>query len=318
MRKFRLHHHAPEGDHSEHHHEHEHAEHEGQAPSAIVAAMIVTIIFMLVEFVGGWIANSLSLISDASHMLIDVGALLLSLFAIWVARRPSTPTMSFGYHRAEILGALASGLVIWLIAGVLVYEAVIRISAPPEVQGKMVFIIATIGLVANLLSMRFLHSARHHNINVQAAYLHILSDSLGSVGAIIAGLVLWLTDWRLIDPIITIVFAFLMLASSWKLVKEAFSVLMESAPEGMDPEQVKRDLLNITGVQEVHDLHIWTVSTGRLALAVHMITRSKAEPILNSANELLKNRYGILHTTIQVEDPEHFRHEGCYDCTPQG
>ena len=312
-----------------HDHDHTHAHHKhglfghghahlppGAAPAAITRAMIVTIIFMFIELIGGWFANSLALLSDGAHMLTDVGAMLLSLFALWVARKPSTPIMSYGYHRAEILGALVSGLLIWLIAGLLGYEAIARLSSPPEVKGKMVFVVATIGLVANLISMRMLWRAKDANINVRAAYLHLLSDALGSIGAIIAGLVLWLTNWRLVDPIITIFFAALMLISSWKLVKEAIGVLMESVPAGIDPEEVKADLAAISGVTEVHDLHIWAVSSGRLALSVHLIA-GKNGTVLAAARAVMKAKYGIVHTTIQVEDPEHFREEGCYDCHPQ-
>jgi cobalt-zinc-cadmium efflux system protein len=270
---------------------------------------------MGVEFVGGWFANSLALVSDAAHMLTDIGAMLLSLFAIWVARRPVTMAMSFGYHRAEILGALFSGLLIWLISGFLIYEAIVRIQSPPEVHGPIVFVVATIGLLANLVSMWMLHSAKEHNINVRAAYLHLFSDSLGSVGAIIAGVILWLTDWRPIDPIITVVFAILMLASSWSLVKEAVGILMESAPTHIDPFEVNQDLHKIPSVREVHDLHIWTVANGKAALSVHIIS-DQTETVLNQANDLLKERYQIIHTTIQVEHPDRFQSERCYDCTP--
>ena len=309
--------------HSHHAHGHEHDHDSNRSPRAIVKAIAITSTFMVIEFVGGWWANSLALISDASHMLTDVGALLLSLFAIWVSRRPVSSSMSFGWHRAEILGALMSGLIIWGLAGFIVYEAVQRLREPPEVQGLMVFIIASVGLGANLLSMRMLHSSQHENMNVRAAYLHILADTLGSVGAVVAGLVLWLTDWRPIDPIITLLFAGLMLVSSWSLVKEALAVLMESTPSHLDPAQVQRDLTALPGVSEVHDLHIWTVSSGRLALSVHLITTGKssndakdAGDVLNSANELLHEKYGIIHSTIQVEDPERFRSERCYDCAP--
>jgi cobalt-zinc-cadmium efflux system protein len=301
-----------------HHHPHDHGHghsHHGSASASIVQAIIVTVVFMLVEFAGGWYANSLALISDGAHMLTDVGAMLLSLFAVWVSRRPSTPSMSFGYHRAEILGALASGLLIWLLSGLLVYEAFHRLREPPEVQGPMVFVIATIGLAANLLCMRLLHHAKHENMNARAAYLHMFSDVLGSVGAIIAGAVLWLTGWRPIDPIVTLLFAALMLVSSWSLVREAVAVLMESTPASHDPARVLADLTALPGVREAHDLHIWSVSSGRLALSVHLVAES-AEGTLLAANGLLEQRYGIIHTTIQVEHPDRFRSDRCYDCAP--
>jgi len=304
------HDHAHEHPHDHDHHHHSHAE---QAPRAIIAALVVTFVFMLMELIGGWWSNSLALISDGAHMLTDIGALLLSLFVIWFAKRPISAHMSYGYHRAEILGALASGLAIWLIAGLLVFEAIQRLHSPPEVRGPAVFIIATIGLFANLLSMRFLSATRHTHINVRAAYLHLVADALGSIGAIVAGAVLWLTGWRPIDPIVTLFFAVLMLLGSWKLVSEAVSVLMESTPSGINALKVKEDLAHLPGVEEVHDLHIWSVSQGRCALSVHLIAR-QAQGLLGAANALLQERYKIEHTTIQIEDPDHFSHKHCYDC----
>lgn len=306
------HEHGHSHGHSHHHHRHAHG---AEAPKLMIRAIGITVFFMIVELVGGWMANSLALISDAAHMLTDVGAMLLSLFALWVAKRPSTPTMSFGYHRAEILGALTSGLMIWLISGFLIYEAIVRIQSPPEVQGPIVFVVASIGLAANLFSMWMLHQAKEDNINIRAAYLHLLSDSLGSVGAIIAGAVLSITHWRPIDPIVTILFALLMLYSSWSLVKEAVGVLMESTPRHVDPTQVRNDLQGIVSVQEAHDLHIWSVSSGKLALSVHLISL-ETETVLRAANELLQVKYGIAHTTIQIEHPDRFDSERCYDCVP--
>lgn len=312
------HSHDHDHDHDQgHDHEHSHSGHGGGDPSrALTRAMLVTILFMVVELVGGWYANSLALISDGVHMLTDVGAMLLSLFALWMARRPRTLVMSFGYHRAEILGALFSGLAIWLLAGFLVYEAVIRMSAPPEVHGVMVFVIAMIGLVANLASMKMLHSSKQHNINVRAAYLHLVADSLGSVGAVIAGAVLWATDWRPIDPIITLIFSALMLFSSWELVKEAVGVLMEGSPAHVDPKTILTTLKSLPGVTEVHDLHVWSVSSGRLALSVHLIAED-AGATLAAANEALRSKHSIRHTTIQVEHPSRFERANCYDCDPE-
>ena len=297
-------------------HAHAHGGGSGQAPRAVLRAMGVTIVFMVVELVGGYIANSLALISDGAHMLTDVGALLLTLFVLWLARRPSTDTMSFGYHRAEILGALGSGLAIWAISGFLIYEAVVRMQAPPEVNGPVVFVVAVLGLIANLISMKLLGHASHDNLNVRAAYLHVLSDMLGSLGAIVAGAVLWITHWRPIDPIVTLLFAGLMLFSSWSLIKEAVQILMESTPSSLDATQVRADLKGLPGVTEVHDLHIWTVASGRHALSVHIIATNDDGRLLASVNEVLKARYGIIHTTVQIEHPDRFRSENCYDCSP--
>lgn len=316
-----LNHEHPHNHSHDHDHDHDHGHghfhfHGKDAPRAIVRAIAITVFFMIVEAVGGFLSNSLALLSDAGHMLTDVGAMLLSLFAIWVARKPSTSIMSYGFHRAEILGALASGLLIWLISGLLVYEAILRLQSPEEVQAKVLLIVATIGLLANLVSMKLLHSEKEHNINVRAAYLHLLADTLGSVGAILAGVILIFTGWRPIDPIITILFSVLMLYSSWNLMKESVQVLMESTPPGIDPEKIRADLAAIEGVREVHDLHVWSVSSGRLALSVHLI--STHPEVLSAANAVLKDHYGIIHTTIQVEHPDRFASERCYDCGDSG
>ncbi|MFZ9594855.1 MAG: cation diffusion facilitator family transporter [Bdellovibrionia bacterium] len=296
----------------EHSHSHSHDHHvfAHQTPRLLWKAIFITALFMVVEFVGGWWANSLALVSDGAHMLTDIGAMSLSLFALWYARRPSTPSMSFGYGRAEILGALISVLLIWFVGGVLIFEAVLRLKAPPVVQAPIVFIVASVGLLANLLSMRILHPAKESNINVKAAYLHLLSDSLGSIGAIVSGAVLWLTGWQPIDPLISILFAVLMLLSSWGLLKETLGVLMESAPSHLNPNQVRADLEALEGVEEVHNLHIWSVSNGRLALSVHLISR-QTERLLDAAHGLLSEKYRIRHTTIQIEHPELFQSERC-------
>jgi cobalt-zinc-cadmium efflux system protein len=310
-----------------HHHDHHSHSHEGLhfhahhathslAPSAISKAIVITLIFMFIEMIGGWLANSLALISDGAHMLTDVGAMSLSLFALWIARRPITPTMTFGYHRAEILGALLSGLLIWLISGVLIYESIERLHSPPEVKGPIVFVVATLGLIANAVSMWTLHGAKEGNLNVKAAYLHVLSDLLGSIGAIIAGAVLWITSWNPIDPILTILFSILMLFNSWGLVKEAAGILMESAPTHLNPEQILEDLRSLESVLEVHDLHVWAVSNGRPSLSAHLISMN-GEQVLSAAHELLRTKYGIIHSTLQIEHPEKFKSQQCYDCTPQ-
>lgn len=312
------HNHGHDHDH-DHDHDHSHSHgvshFAGAAPKVLVRAIIITALFMVIELVGGWYANSLALLTDGAHMLTDIAAMVFSLFAIWVSRKPVTAMMSYGYHRAEILGALASGLAIWLLSGGLVYEAVLRLQSPPEVQGPIVFVVAAIGLVANLLSMKMLHGSMHDNMNVRAAYLHMLTDAMGSVGAVIAGIVLWLTGWRPIDPIITILAAILMLYSSWELVKEAVGILMESTPTGVNPDKIKTDLQAIPGVGEVHDLHIWTVSTGRLAMSVHLVAED-ATQTLKLAHEVLSQHFGIIHTTIQIEHPKDFASDRCYDCAP--
>lgn len=280
---------------------------------ALHVALWIAVLFMLVEIIGGWLANSLALISDALHMFTDVGALLLGIIVVRISRRPSSPTMSYGYHRAEILGALASAASLWALCGVLVYESVERLFQPEEVQGPIVFVIATIGLLANLIMMRILHGGQHHSLNMRAAYLHVLGDLLGSVGVIISGIILWMTQWNPIDPIITLLFSLAILFSSGKVIKQSVRILMESAPEGISPAEVQKDLLAIPTVQEVHDLHIWSVSSTRTALSAHLVA-ADTHRALSAAHKIIEEKYAIHHMTIQVENPEAFESKYCYDC----
>lgn len=280
---------------------------------AMHIALWIAFIFMLVEVAGGWVAGSLALISDALHMFTDVGAFLLSLIALKIARWPSTPSMSYGFHRAEILGALVSAASLWVLSSVLIYEATMRLMNPPEVQGPIVFIIASIGLFANILMLRTLHKCQEHSLNVRAAYLHVVGDLLGSVGVILSGAILWLTNWNPIDPIVTILFSLTILYTSGRLIKQTINILMEGAPEGIDLLAVQMELSKLEGVIEVHDLHIWAVSSRRSALSVHLVS-DKPSVTLNEAHKLLESKYQIHHMTIQVEDPMHFERKYCYDC----
>lgn len=274
----------------------------------------MTGIFLVVEFVGGWISNSLALLSDAGHMLTDVGGLLLGLFAAWIARRPPSQTMSFGYHRAEIIGALLSGLSIWALAGVLVFEAIQRMRAPAEIQGSIVLGVAAAGLLVNLFSLKILHRDQEHSLNVRGAYLHVLADAFGSVGALVAGALITWRGWFWVDPVITFVLAALMLVGSWALIRDSVAILMESTPRAVDTARLKSALQALPGVTEVHDLHVWTVGSRRLAMSAHLVS-SRAEEALQAAQTVLEAEFGIRHSTLQVEHPERFSSERCYDCS---
>jgi len=221
--------------------------------------------------------------------------------------------MSYGYHRAEILGALVSAASLWALSGVLIYESIHRFFQPAVVDGPIVFYIATVGLLANLWMMKILHPAQNHSLNVRAVYLHILGDVLGSIGVIISGIILWTTHWNLIDPIITILFTLTILRSSGKVIKQTIGILMESAPKGIDPEVVKKKLEKLPGVKEVHDLHIWSASHHKIVLSVHLIADPSMD-VLGEAHSLLEAQFGIKHMTIQVEDPKRFEPKYCYDC----
>ncbi len=280
---------------------------------ALYTAIAIAFFFMLVEVVGGVVASSLALISDALHLFTDVGALSLSLVVLKIAHQPSTPTMSYGYHRAEILGALASALSLWALCGVLVFEAIRRLIHPEVVQGPIVFVIACIGLIANLVMIRILHPSQGHSLNIRAAYLHVLGDLLGSIGVILGGLVLWITQWNIVDPIISLLFAAGILYGSGKIIRQTIGILMESTPEHIDPKALEADLKSIASVSEVHDLHIWSVSSQKVALSVHLVAK-ETQNALSAAHRLIEEKYGVHHMTVQVEDPTHFEPRFCYDC----
>lgn len=302
-----------------HAHSHSDRKHSGSGDhrAALHRALVVTLIFAVVEAVGGYLANSLALISDSVHMLADAGALVLSLAVLWMSKRKAPAGYTFGYQRLEILGALMSGLLVWMVTGFLIFESIDRFKNPPDVKGVMVVWIALIGLFANLISLFFLHRSAKENMNVRGAYLHVLSDCLGSVGALISGVVIVLTGYRAIDPIVTVFLSGLMLWSSWSLVKEAVGVLMERSPSHIKVDSIEKTLRGVGGVKEVHDLHVWTLSSGQISLSVHLIAEAQAigsGDILHEAVHRLEEEFGITHTTIQVEPEGSESAEHCSHC----
>lgn len=269
---------------------------------------MITAGIMILEFVGGLITNSLALLSDSGHMLSDAGALALSLAAMWFAARPSSPSKTFGFHRFEILAALLNGISLFVIAGFIIAEAVKRFAEPPTVASGSMMIIAAIGLLSNLASAWFLMRKGdvEGNLNVRSAYLHVLGDALGSVGAIVAGLLMILFSWYIADPIISVIVALLILKSAWGIITSTVHILMEGTPPSIDPAQVTSVLLGIEGVQEVHDLHIWTITSGLDSLSCHIVIRDGADGqlVLQTAIHEIAEQFGIEHTTIQIECPQ--------------
>ena len=307
------------GSNHSHLHSHSHSHSNADLPGrgigkkALARALFFVILFMIVEFVGGWWANSLALMTDAAHMASDSASLALALMAFWISDRPATPRMTFGYQRVEILTALLSGLGLWFLSGILVYEAILRFQNPAMVNGPLVLGIATVGLIVNIVTLKMLHHSHTESLNVKAAYLHVLGDLLGSVAAIIAGAVIWLSGWNLIDPILTCFIAVLVAWSSWGLIREAGAILLESAPPGIDPLEVQRQLSQLSEVEGVHDLHIWSGTAGYPLLSVHLVSPD-ADGCLKSSKALLLEKFKIQHTTIQVEHPELFNSTTCFDC----
>ena len=264
-----------------------------------------TATFTVAEFVGGWLANSLALLADAAHMLADVGSLALSLFAIWFARRPATTGKTYGYVRLEVLAALVNGGLLLVISGFVVWEAVRRIGQPEPVRSGLMLAVAAAGLLANIASAVVLRREAGESLNVRGAYLHVLGDLLGSAGAMLAAIVIMTTGWYPADPIISFLVSGLVVASSWRLVRESTDVLLEAVPAHIDLEQVRHALEEIPGISHVHDLHVWTVTSGFLAMSGHAIIQDPRDNqhILDEAHRRMRERFGIRHATIQLECP---------------
>lgn len=302
-----MHHHAH--GHCDHHHGH-HQSREGNQ-KGLAIAFSVTVGIMVLEFVGGLVTNSLALLSDSGHMLSDAASLLLSLVAVWLASRPVSPKRTYGFYRFEILAALVNGVTLVIIAIWIIWEAIERLVHPPEVESGTMMIVAAVGLIANLVSAWVLlrQGDVKENVNVRSAYLHVLGDALGSVGAIAAGLVMWLFGWYAADPLISILVAVLILRGAFAVVRQTVHILMEGTPVAIDQAEVKAALSGIDGVADVHDLHIWTITSGLDSLSCHLLIEDgrDAQAILQQAIDLVETRFHIRHATIQIEMP-HIRH----------
>jgi cobalt-zinc-cadmium efflux system protein len=266
-------------------------------------ALAISCVYFFAELIGGFLTNSLALLSDAGHMLSDIAALALSLFAFRIAKRPATVSSTYGYHRVEILAALLNGLTLWLIVGVIFAAAYNRFLDPPAVESYGMMIVALLGLLVNIVAAGILYGSHHHNLNLRGAFLHIVSDALGSVGAIAASLIMLFTGWYVADPLISILIGLLILHSSWNLIKESFSVLMQAVPKGIRLEDVQQALEGVEGVSKVHDLHVWAVTSDIFTLSAHAVVENGGDfhQVLNGIEDTLKERFNIEHTTIQLE-----------------
>lgn len=299
---------------------HTHAAHNRASRSRrrLSIVLLLTACYMLAEVLGGWWTGSLALLADAGHMLADVAALALALVAIWFASRPATSSKTYGYYRLEILAALINGVALVVISLIIFYEAYQRWANPPEVRSGAMMLVATGGLLINLACAWLLHGEHEVDLNMRGAWLHIIGDTLGSLGAIAAGLLMWLYRWYGADPLFSCVIGLLIILSSWHLIRESVNVLLEGTPSHINLAAVEDVILHTSGVRDVHDLHVWTITSGREALSAHVI---HAEAI--SQSELLKelrtklhDRFGVDHLTIQMETPDfedemfHFCHSG--------
>lgn len=295
-----------------HGHDHHHAR--SQSKTRLVLALLLAGGYLVAEVVGGILTNSLALLADAGHMLSDVAALALSLAALWIAERPADARRTFGYYRAEILAALVNGATLGAISIYIFIEAVRRLAEPPEVQGPLMLGIAAGGLAVNLIALAILSGGKEQSLNVRGAWLHVMTDALGSVGAIAAAVLIWLFHWNWADPAISIVIGLLVIYSGWRLVQESVAVLMESAPRGVDVGQVRDAIVSTSGVAAVHDLHVWTITSGFDALSAHVVLTDAALPhsaLLAELRTTLHDRFGIDHITIQIEPEDLCDNAGC-------
>jgi cobalt-zinc-cadmium efflux system protein len=309
--------------HHHHHHHHGHSHAHGHSHGVASArnrkrlawTLALAAVYMVAELVGGLMSNSLALLADAGHMLSDVGALALSLFALWMAQKPATDQRTYGYYRTEILAALANAATLIAISVLIFVEAVKRFYAPEPVMGLTVMWIAAGGLAVNVIGLMVLHGGKDDSLNIRGAWLHMLTDALGSVGAILGGAAVWAFGWMWADPAVSLAIALLVLYSSWHLLRDSVGVLLEGTPPHIDLEAVRGAMLGVDGVEEVHDLHVWTITSGLDAMSGHVVVgeralRRESGEILADLHCMLHDRFGLHHLTIQIE-PRNFEEQRC-------
>lgn len=293
--------------HGHHDHQHDHSHHGSGNKRRLAFTLLLAGGYLMAEVIGGLITNSLALLADAGHMLSDVAALALSFFAIWIADKPAPAHRTYGYYRAEILAALANGAALVAVSLYIIFEAIQRFRSPPEIQAPLMLWIAIGGLVVNLLGLWMLHGGRNESLNVRGAWLHVLSDTLGSVGVIVAAGFIWAFGWYWFDPAASLLIGLLIIYSSWRLLAESTAVLMENAPRGIDVDEVRQAIVALPGVNSTHDLHIWTITSGLDSLSAHVVIDDDQtqSDLLTRLRTMLHDRFGIDHITIQLE-PEGF------------
>lgn len=271
----------------------------------LIIALGIVIVMMVVEVVGGLLSNSLALLGDAGHMLVDALALSLSLIALSLARRPATATRTYGFHRAEIMAALVNGAILAVVAAFIFYNAYQRFQNPPEIHSGLMLIVAILGLFANLAGILLLRRNQHTSLNIRAAFFHILGDTISSIGVIIASIIISLTGWTYADPIIAIIIGIIILTGAVQLLKESSDILLEAVPKHIEMDKVIQTIKTIEGVDSIHDLHIWTITSGIYAMSAHVVVQdtivSRTREIIDNINHNLAEHFNITHTTLQLE-----------------
>lgn len=315
------HHHHGTGDHSDHHHHSDHGyEHDthghgghdhshdlrGASKRSLVIALVLIGGFMLAEVAGGILSGSLALLSDAGHMITDAASIALALFAMKVAERPPSAERTFGYRRAEVLAAMLNALSLWLIAAWVLFEAYHRIQDVPEIEGGLMLVVGVLGLLVNVAAAWVLHRSSKHSMNVEGALRHVMADLMGSVGVVISGILIVTLNWTIIDPILSVLIAALVAHSSWSLTVKVFKVLLEGVPDHIDVYRLCSQMEDVEGVTLIHDVHVWTISSGLEALTAHVLIdpsfEGDTEALLRRLREIALQDFQIDHVTIQVEE----------------
>jgi len=268
---------------------------------ALQRALLITIAFFFVELIAGFLTHSLALLSDAGHMMSDIFTLIISMYAAYLTRKAPTAERTYGYFRTEVLAALFNGMTLWLMVGFIYYEACHRLMNPEPVAQNGVIVVGAIGLVVNLFSAWMLHG--HTDLNLRAAYTHVMMDALGSIAALLSGILIAITKWYPFDPILSLVIGLLVLYSSWTLIRDSVHILMESTPKHLDPAAIRTSLLNCEGVANIHDLHVWSIGSNSHALSAHIIIPPSCDPstVRNRVEEILRTDFHLSHTTLQME-----------------
>ena len=300
------------GEHAGHDHSHAVVT-EGNAKK-LTFALALTSSFLIIEVIAGFMTQSLALLSDAAHMFTDAAALAIALVAIKIGKLPADDKRTFGYQRFEILAALFNAMMLFMVAIYILFEAYQRFNHPPEIQSMGMMIVAVIGLIINLISMKILFSSAQDSLNVKGAYLEVLSDAIGSVGVIIGGAIIYFTGWMWIDTLIAVLIGFWVLPRTWVLLKQSINILLEGVPEEIDIEKLRNDLLALQGVENIHQLKVWAITSKNVHLTVHLYAPQADRKLLyQEAMEMLSHAHGITEMTLQIEDDDCHLHSHTHE-----
>lgn len=285
-----------------HHHEHDHHALDTKNEGRLWVVLVLTCIFLVAEVLGGLWTNSLALLSDAAHVSTDAAAIAIAIMAIRVGRRPADDQRTYGYYRFEILAVILNALLLFAVAVYILYEAYQRISMPPTLHSTGMLVIATLGLMVNLVCMKLI-SGDHDSLNMKAAYLEVLADAVASVGVIVGALIIYFTQWWWVDSIVAVGIGLWVLPRTWQLLKQSVHILLEGVPDGLNINEIRDALLQVEGVESIHDLHVWSLTVNKVSLTTHLVCPQRpTQEVLEDAMDLLAKRFSIFHVAIQCEE----------------